>query len=380
MASAAQPKAASVLGKSRRITIKVGSSLLARPAEERRQWLASLAGDLAELSKDNRQIVIVSSGAVALGRELLGLRVGSRLDHKQAAAAAGQPLLMAAWAEAFAEHKLPTAQLLMTIGDTEARRRWLNARATLTALLDRGVIPIVNENDSVATEELRYGDNDRLSARVAQMVTGDLLILLSDVDGIYKTDPNQDPNARRIDVVDTIDATLRSCASGKSSSGLGSGGMVTKIEAAAIAQASGCATIICSGRDHSPVRAVAEGRAAATLITAQQSARGAYKTWIAGSLAPSGTVTVDDGAAAALNRGKSLLPSGVTDVSGDFDGGACVRIHDPSGRTVGQGLMRYSAAEARAIAGKRASDIEGLLGYTRGDELIHRDDLVVRND
>ena len=379
MASTAQPTAASILGKSRRITVKVGSSLLASPAGERRAWLASLAADLAALRKDNRQIVLVSSGAVALGRDALGLRAGSRLDHKQAAAAAGQPLLMAAWAEAFATHDLPTAQLLLTIGDTEARRRWLNARGTLTALLDRGVIPIVNENDSVATEELRYGDNDRLSARVAQMVTSDLLVLLSDVDGIYETDPAQDPGARRIDLVDTIDPALRSCASGKSSSGLGSGGMATKIEAAAIAQESGCATIICSGREQFPVRAVSEGRAAATLITAKQSARGAYKTWIAGSLAPSGTVTVDDGAAAALNSGKSLLPSGVTGVSGDFDGGACVRI-EVSGRVLGQGLIRYSAAEARAIAGKRASDIENVLGYTRGDELLHRDDLVVRSD
>ena len=380
MASKAQPTAASVLGNARRITVKVGSSLLARPADERRLWLASLAGDLAELRQERRQIVIVSSGAVALGRELLGLRASSRLDHKQAAAAAGQPLLMAAWAEAFAGHELPTAQLLLTIGDTEARRRWLNARATLTALLDRGVIPIVNENDSVATEELRYGDNDRLSARVAQMVTSDLLVLLSDVDGVYEADPAQDSAAKRIDVVNAIEETLRSFASGKSSSGLGSGGMATKIDAAAIAQASGCATIICSGREQSPVRAISEGRAAATLITAQQSPRGAYKTWIAGSLAPSGTVIVDDGAAVALNSGKSLLPSGVTGVSGDFEGGACVRVQDSSGKTVGQGLIRYSATEARAIAGKRASDIESSLGYTRGDELIHRDDLAVRND
>jgi glutamate 5-kinase len=378
MASAAQPKAASVLGKSRRITIKVGSSLLARPTDERRRWLASLAGDLAALRDDNRQIVIVSSGAVALGREILGLRSSSRLDHKQAAAAAGQPLLMAAWREAFAD--VPTAQLLLTIGDTEARRRWLNARATLTALLDRGVIPIVNENDSVATEELRYGDNDRLSARVAQMVTSDLLILLSDVDGIYDADPARSPGARRFECIEAIDEKLRSYATGKSSSGLGSGGMTTKIEAAAIAQASGCATIICSGRGDHPVRDVAEGRVGATLITAQQSARGAYKTWIAGTLAPSGALVVDDGAASALRTGKSLLPSGVRSVTGAFDGGACVLIKTQEGENVGQGLIRYSAVEARAIAGKRASDIEAALGYTRGDELIHRDDLVVRSD
>jgi glutamate 5-kinase len=378
MASAAQPKAASVLGKSRRITIKVGSSLLARPTDERRRWLASLASDLAALRDDNRQIVIVSSGAVALGREILGLRSSSRLDHKQAAAAAGQPLLMAAWREAFAD--VPTAQLLLTIGDTEARRRWLNARATLTALLDRGVIPIVNENDSVATEELRYGDNDRLSARVAQMGTSDLLILLSDVDGIYDADPARSPGARRFECIETIDEKLHSCATGKSSSGLGSGGMTTKIEAAAIAQASGCATIICCGRGDHPVRDVVEGRVGATLITAQQSARGAYKTWIAGSLAPSGALVVDDGAAAALRTGKSLLPSGVRSVTGAFDGGACVLVRTQAGENVGQGLIRYSAVEARAIAGKRASDIEAALGYTRGDELIHRDDLVVRND
>ena len=380
MASDQQPTAASILGSARRITVKVGSSLLARPAEERRKWLASLARDLAALREENRQIVIVSSGAVALGREMLALRTTGRLDHKQAAAAAGQPLLMSAWAEAFAQYALSTAQLLLTIGDTEARRRWLNARATLTALLDRGVIPIVNENDSVATEELRYGDNDRLSARVAQMVTSDLLILLSDVDGLYDTDPARDPDASRLDVVNTIDATVRACAGVSSSSGLGSGGMATKIEAAAIAQASGCATIICSGREDHPIRSVIQGRAGATLITAQQSARSAYKTWIAGSLSPSGTVTIDDGAFTALQGGKSLLPSGVRDVSGDFDGGACVLVKTQGGKTLGHGLIRYSATEARAIAGKRASDIEGVLGYTRGDELIHRDDLVVRND
>ncbi|NUT00917.1 MAG: glutamate 5-kinase [Sphingomonas sp.] len=380
MASKAQPTAASVLGASRRITVKVGSSLLARPAQERRLWLASLASDLAALRADDRQIVIVSSGAVALGREALGLRASSKLDHKQAAAAVGQPLLMAAWAEAFAEYDLPTAQLLLTIGDTEARRPWLNARATLAALLDRGVVPIVNENDSVATEELRYGDNDRLSARVAQMVTSDLLILLSDVDGLYGADPSQNPDARRIAIVHAIDAKLRLAAGVKSSSGLGSGGMATKLEAAAIAQASGCATIICSGRGEHPIRALADNEAAGTLVIAQQTARRAYKTWIAGSLSPSGTVIIDDGAATALSGGRSLLPSGVIEVTGDFDGGSCVRVQDSSGKALGQGLIRYSSAEARTIAGKRASDIEGLLGYTRGDELIHRDDLAVRND
>lgn len=370
----------SVFTDARRIVVKVGSSLLARPSDERRRWLVSLAADLTYLRDGGRQIVVVSSGAVALGRDALGLRSSARLDLKQAAAAAGQPLLMAAWAEALATFGVPTAQLLLTIGDTEARRSWLTARATLTALLDRGVVPIVNENDSVATEELRYGDNDRLSARVAQMVTSDLLVLLSDVDGLYEDDPAINPEARRFEVVDTIDDQLRSRAGRQSSSGLGSGGMATKLEAAAIAQVSGCATIICSGRSDHPIRGVADGRAGSTLISAPQSSRSAYKTWIAGSLAPSGTLIIDAGAAVALRGGKSLLPSGVRSVRGNFEGGACVWVRDEAGSTLGQGLVRYSAAEARIIAGKRASDIEGVLGYTRGDELIHRDDLVVRND
>ena len=376
MASASHPTAAGALDKARRITVKVGSSLLARPDRDRRDWLRSLAADLQSLRSDGRQIVIVSSGAVALGREKLGLRPSPRLDQKQAAAAAGQPFLMRAWDEAFADFPAPTAQLLLTISDTEARRPWLNARATLEVLLQRGVIPIVNENDSVATEELRYGDNDRLSARVAQMMTSDVLVLLSDVDGLYDRDPARHPDATHLAQVNSITAEIEALASAKSASALGSGGMRTKLEAARIAQGFGCTTIIASGREEHPVQAIRNG-ARATLVTAGQSPVSAYKSWIAGTLAPAGSVTIDEGAAAALANGKSLLPSGVRQVGGSFERGACVRVVSEQGAELARGIARYSAAEAQAIAGKRAGDIEARLGYTRGDELIHRDDLVL---
>jgi glutamate 5-kinase len=339
--------------------------------------LRSLAFDLDALRTEGRQFVIVSSGAVALGRERLGLRQTPRLDQKQAAAATGQPLLMRAWDEAFGAFGTPTAQLLLTISDTEARRPWLNARATLDVLLQRGVLPIVNENDSVATEELRYGDNDRLSARVSQMVTSDVLVLLSDVDGLYNGDPARDAAAEHVGKVDSITPEIEGWASAKSGSGLGSGGMRTKLEAARIAQAFGCATVIASGRDLHPLRAICEGKARATLVTASQTPISAYKSWIAGTLAPSGSLTVDEGAAAALRNGKSLLPSGVRQVGGAFERGSCVRVVGADGAELARGITRYSAAEAQAILGKRAGDIEPCLGYTRGDELIHRDDLVL---
>ncbi|HET7816395.1 MAG TPA: glutamate 5-kinase [Sphingomicrobium sp.] len=376
MATASAQSASGALDKARRVTVKVGSSLLARGEEERRKWLRSLAADLQSLRSDGRQVVVVSSGAVALGREKLGLRPNPRLDQKQAAAAAGQPLLMRAWDEAFAHFSTPTAQLLLTISDTEARRPWLNARATLDVLLQRGVIPIVNENDSVATEELRYGDNDRLSARVAQMVTSDVLLLLSDVDGLYDRDPARHADAVHLDRVETITPEIEALASPRPGSALGSGGMRTKLEAARIAQAFGCATIIASGRGEHPVRAIQQG-ARSTVVSASQSPASAYKSWIAGTLAPAGSVTVDEGAAAALGNGKSLLPSGVRQVTGSFERGSCVRVVGEQGAELARGITRYSAAEAQAIAGKRAGDIEACLGYTRGDELIHRDDLVL---
>lgn len=371
------PSPAELLRSARRVTVKVGSSLLAGDSGVRREWLASLAADVATHFK-GRQVVVVTSGAVALGRKQLKLGRNVRLDAKQAAAAVGQPLLMAAWGEAFAGHGLTTAQLLLTIGDTESRRRWLNARATIDQLLRTGAVPLVNENDSVATEELRYGDNDRLSARVAQLAGADLLVLLSDVDGLYDADPRRNADAVHVDSVATIDEALLASAGGAAQGGIGTGGMRTKLEAARIAQGFGCATIIASGVEAHPIAALVEGRARATIVSAKGSPATAYKAWISGSLAPSGRLTVDDGAVAALRRGSSLLPAGLAEIEGEFAHGACVAILDLDGREVARGLVRYAAGEARAIAGFKASDIAARLGYSRGDELIHRDDLVLR--
>ncbi|MEQ7872861.1 glutamate 5-kinase [Sphingomonas sp. ASV193] len=354
------------------IAIKVGSSLL---TGDRTAWMGSLAADIAALRAEGKTVLLVSSGAVALGRQRLGLRGSPRLAAKQAAAATGQPLLMAAWNAAFAAHGLTAAQLLLTIGDTEARRRWLNARATIETLLGLGVVPVVNENDSVATEELRYGDNDRLSARVAQLAGADVLVLLSDVDGFYERDPVADPSAALIDRLEAI-GTDELAAAGGAGTAVGTGGMRTKLEAARIAQGFGCATLIASGvHDHPLARLRADG-ARATLVPARGSPASAYKQWIAGTLAPLGQLGIDRGAADALGRGSSLLPSGVRSIEGEFVPGDCVRILC-DGRELGRGLARYGAREASVIAGLRATDIAGRLGYSRGDELIHRDDLVL---
>jgi glutamate 5-kinase len=357
-----------------RITVKVGSSLLAEDAGVRRSWVETLAADVAELAK-SKQVLIVSSGAVALGRARLGIDRSARLDLKQAAAAVGQPLLMRTWDSAFEKAGRTTAQLLLTVGDTEERRSWLNARATLEVLLQRGAVPIINENDSVATEELRYGDNDRLSARVAQMVGSDLLILLSDVDGFYTADPQRDPTAEHVAVLESIGADEEARAGG-SASNFGTGGMRTKLDAARLAQAAGCATIIASGQPEHPLAALREG-GKGTLVPARGSPGSAYKQWIGGSLAPSGTLVIDEGAASALLSGKSLLPSGVRRVAGTFSRGVCVRVETEAGEELARGISRYGSDEAIAVLGLRASQIAERLGYTRGDELIHRDDLVI---
>jgi glutamate 5-kinase len=381
MAQASQTignRASAAIAGARRITIKIGSSLLIDEEGKgaRHAWLAGVGEDIATLKADGKQIVLVSSGAVALGREHLGLKRTSRLDHKQAAAAAGQALLMQAWERALASHGIPTAQLLLTIDDTEQRRRSLNARATLEVLLAAGGLPVINENDSVATDELRYGDNDRLSARAAQLIRSDVLILLSDVDGLHTADPARDPSAAFIPFVPEIDDEILGYAGAARAAGTGTGGMRTKIEAARIASAFGCATIIASGRGDHPIRALAEG-GAATFVAAAGSPGKAYKAWIAASLAPAGSVAIDDGALGALGAGKSLLPGGVTAVDGRFDRGACLRIVDARGKEVARGITAYSAAEARAIRGRSSAHIEEKLGYAGPDELIHRDDLVM---
>jgi glutamate 5-kinase len=370
---------AAVLAAARRVTVKVGSSLLVDAGSEgiRHEWLSTLGADIARLRDQGKQLVVVSSGAVALGRRHLDLKKSARLSLKQAAAAAGQPLLMQAWEQVFAPFGIPTAQLLLTIDDTESRRRWLNGRATMEVLLASGALPVINENDSVATEELRYGDNDRLSARVAQMIQGDLLILLSDVDGLYAANPARDPGARHVPHVEAITEEVERWAGGASGTGVGSGGMRTKLAAARIAQGFGCATIIASGRSNHPLGAIASGEARATVIDAAGTPARAYKQWIAGALVPAGAVTIDDGAAKALAAGRSLLPAGVRSVQGNFERGACLRILDVQGREVARGISAYNSAETEAILGCPSSDIAERLGYSGPDELIHRNDLVL---
>ena len=362
----------------RRLVIKVGSALLvgAQTGAVNRPWLEALAGDIALLRGEGRQVVVVSSGAVALGRRRLGLtgRRG-RLDEKQAAAAAGQSLLMRAWEEALAAHAIPAAQLLLTRDDTESRGRFLNARSTVEALLRLGAVPVVNENDTVATEEIRYGDNDRLAARVAQLVQADALVLLSDIDGLYTADPRRDPAARRLDVVEELSPEVMAMGAGPNDeSKLGTGGMATKLAAARIAGVAGCSTLITLGSRLAPLSAVEDG-AAATLIRAPAGRAQAYKQLIAGHLAPKGTLTVDAGAVRALEAGRSLLPSGVTGVEGRFGKGDCVSVRDGQGAEVALGLVNFSAEECARIRGRRSTEIEAELGYKARAELIHRDDL-----
>jgi len=370
-------RAAALIETSRRLTVKVGSSLLACENGVRRDWLGTLGSDIASLRKQGKQVVVVSSGAVALGRQHLKLKRSNRLPLKQAAAATGQPLLMDAWAEALRPFGIPAAQLLLTLDDTESRRRWLNARATMEVLLGQGAVPVINENDTVATQELRYGDNDRLSARVAQMIQGDVLVLLSDVDGVYTGDPQRDPEARHVSHITAIDDQVEGWAGGASGSGVGSGGMQTKIAAAKIASSFGCATIIASGRSGHPLEALVSGDVRATVIDASGSPASAYKQWIAGTLVPAGSILVDEGAVKALGSGKSLLPSGARKVEGSFERGVCLRVLAPDGREVARGITAYTSRETEAILGCASSEIEARLGYGGPDELIHRNDLVL---
>jgi len=374
----------SALATARRIVIKVGSALLVDPAQSAvdAAWLAILATDVARLRARGAEVLIVSSGAVALGRRRLGLPLRGELElqEKQAAAAAGQSLLMRAWEETLAPHGLHTAQVLLTRDDTEIRRRWLNARATVETLLRLKAIPVVNENDTVATEEIRYGDNDRLAARVAQMIGADLLVLLSDIDGLYTADPRRDPAATHIPMVDTLTPEIEAMAGGANAGhGVGTGGMATKLAAARIAHGAGCATLVTLGRrdGQGPLQAVEAG-ARASLFAANATPALAYKQWIAGSLAPQGALVVDAGAVTALRAGKSLLPAGVIGVDGRFGKGDAVIVRDQAGLEVARGLAAYGAEDASAIQGLRSTAIEAKLGYRGPTALIHRDDLVVR--
>ena len=366
------------LATARRIVVKVGSALVVGDTgAPDAGWLSALAADAARLRARGQQVLVVSSGAVALGRRRLGLgRRALTLPEKQAAAAAGQSALMRAWETAFEPHGLTAAQVLLTRDDTEVRRRWLNARATVDTLLSLGVVPVVNENDTVVTEEIRYGDNDRLAARVAQMIGADVLVLLSDVDGLYTADPRRDPEARHLPRIERLTREIEAMAGGaNAAAGVGTGGMATKLAAARMAQAAGCATVITLGSRPAPLAAVEAGERS-TIIEPATTPAAAYKAWIAGSLAPAGALVVDAGAAAALKRGKSLLAAGVRQVEGRFDKGDAVVVRDEAGHEIGRGLARYEAADAARICGLKSSAIEDAIGYTSGP-MIHADDLAL---
>lgn len=371
----ATPNAAR-LGASKRIVLKIGSALLvdSESGQPARAWLASLADDVAALLKNGQRVLIVSSGAIALGRRALGLQKTPRLDQKQAAAAAGQARLMSAFEEAFSRHGLTVAQALLTLDDTEQRRRWLNARATLETLLNLGAVPIINENDTVGTAEIRYGDNDRLAARVAQMISAETLVLFSDIDGLYEADPRSNPDARFIAEIRDITPSIEAMAG--AANVLGSGGMRTKIEAAKIATAAGCAVAITKGAVAHPIAAL-QGGARATWFLPRTTARAAYKSWIAGTLSPRGALVLDDGAAAAVRAGKSLLATGVVEVRGDFEKGDTVRLTTKDGAAIGSGIVRYDSGDASRIRGLRSAAILSTLGFDVGPELVHADDLVL---
>jgi glutamate 5-kinase len=370
----AKPK----LADAARVVVKIGSSLLVDDESGRlnRSWLESLADEIVRLRDRGQQVIIVSSGAIALGRKYLGLGPQQRrLEEHQAAAAAGQVLLAHAYQDLLGKRSIRVAQVLLTLDDTENRRRYLNARSTLETLLELGAVPVINENDTVATNEIRYGDNDRLGARVAEMVSADCLILLSDVDGLYDADPANNPSARLIAEVHEITPEIESQA-GASSTAYGSGGMMTKIMAARIAVAAGCATLIANGRRLQPIKAVEEG-APSTWFIPRKSPRAARKQWIGGSLKSRGRLVIDAGARKALANGSSLLPVGVVAVEGEFERGDAITVVDDQGREIARGLAAYSSSDARKISGRHSDEIEGLLGYAGRDEIIHRDDLAL---
>ncbi len=363
----------------RRLVVKIGSALLVDDAtgQIRRDWLDAMADDVAACHARGQEVVLVSSGAIATGRRHLGLtQPRLKLEEKQAAAATGQIRLAHAWQEALARHGITVAQILLTPADTEHRRRHLNARATIEQLLKLGAVPVINENDTVATSEIRFGDNDRLAARVAQMISADTLVLLSDIDGLYTADPRRDPSAQLIPRVTELTPEIEAMA-GEALPGFSSGGMVTKLLAARIALSAGCRMVIAKGQ---PLHALARLEDTATPCTwflPSAEPRTARKAWIAGHLTPSGSLTVDEGAARALAAGGSLLPAGVTYVTGSFERGDLVLVTGPDGAVLGRGLAAYSSADAARIIGRHSRDIETILGFQGGDELIHRDDLAM---
>ncbi len=369
------------LAQARRAVIKVGSALLVDPETGglNEAWLDGLARDAAALAARGAEVLVVSSGAIAIGRLLLGLGASRlKLEEMQAAAACGQIRLAHAYQAALGAYGIAVAQVLLTHEDADARRRYLNARGTLNTLLGLGVVPVINENDTVATAEIRFGDNDRLAARVAGMVGADVLVLLSDVDGLYDADPRQSPKARRIPTVNRITPEIEAMA-GDVGSDAASGGMVTKIAAAKIAMAAGCHMAIAKGAVPQPLTALEEG-APATWFVSSASPRAARKTWIASGIVPRGVLTIDAGAGRALAQGRSLLPAGVTAVEGAFQRGDAVTLRLEGGREAGRGLVAYAASDARRIMGRKSREIQNILGYRGRDEMIHRDDLVLEED
>ncbi|HVW71220.1 MAG TPA: glutamate 5-kinase [Steroidobacteraceae bacterium] len=376
--NAQAPDTPSPLRQARRIVVKVGSALLVDSETGRvnRAWLETLIEDLLRLRKRNQQVILVSSGAIALGRRELRLGKGPlRLEESQAAAAVGQIRLAHAYKELLESRDVTVAQVLLTLEDSERRRRYLNARATLDSLLALGALPVINENDTVATAEIRYGDNDRLAARVAQMAGADCLILLSDVEGLFTADPNKDPSAQFIPEVRQITPEIESMG-GRSASAVGSGGMTTKILAAKIAVSAGCHMCIASGHQPHPVGRIEAG-ARCTWFVPSATPVTARKQWIAGTLRPAGSITIDSGAMRALLEGRSLLPAGVTDTRGRFDRGDTVSVLRLDGVEVARGIIAYSDADAARIMGRKSSEIEGILGFRGRNEMIHRDDLVL---
>jgi glutamate 5-kinase len=378
MTVADRKTAARRLADAKRVVVKVGSALLVDGDKGRlnRTWLESLVADVALLRKRGQEVILVSSGAIALGRRHLNLAAGKlKLEESQAAAAVGQIRLAHAYKELLDVHEIAVAQILLTLGDTEQRRRYLNARGTVNTLLALGAVPVINENDTVATAEIRYGDNDRLAARVAQMIGADCLVLLSDIDGLYTTDPNVDPDAQFIARVLEITPAIEAMA-GVSASDVGSGGMQTKIAAAKIAVGAGCHLCISLGSEQHPLRRIEEG-ARCTWFVPSSTPLATRKQWIAGTLRPAGAIAIDDGAVRALMTGKSLLPAGVTRAVGRFDRGDTVSIIAPDGSEIARGICAYSDVDTARIIGRKSTEIEKVLGFRGRDEIVHRDDLVL---
>ena len=378
MTIADRKTAARHLTEAKRLVVKVGSALLVDADKGRlnRSWLEGFAADIARLRKRGQEVIVVSSGAIALGRRHLNLAPGKlKLEESQAAAAVGQIRLAHAYKELLDTHDIAVAQILLTLGDTEQRRRYLNARGTLNTLMGLGAVPVINENDTVATAEIRYGDNDRLAARVAQMVGADCLVLLSDVDGLYTANPNEDPDAQFIARVLEITPQIEAMAGG-SGSDMGTGGMHTKLAAAKIAVGAGCHLCISKGAVEHPLKSIEEG-ARCTWFVPTSTPVATRKQWIAGTLKPAGAIAVDDGAVRALMGGKSLLPAGVTRALGRFERGDTVSIIAPDGTEVARGICAYSDTDAARIIGRKSADIEKVLGFRGRDEIVHRDDLVL---